>query len=65
MDERENREACIRGTVERSPKARELTKAEINHAVEVAVELSDGRGNRTWGELAEAGFASVRVRRNK
>jgi hypothetical protein len=44
MDERENREACIRGTVERSPKARELTKAEINHAVEVAVELSDGFG---------------------
>jgi len=66
-DERRNREACIRGTIERSAETHRMrmTPAEIDHAVRVGMELSDGRGGRTWGDIADAGIAAVKARRNR
>lgn len=39
-----------------------LTQAELNHAVEVA---NAARGNRSWKDLADVGFAAVKIRREQ
>ena len=64
-DEHFTKEDCLRSTLEHMPEARDLTRAEVDHAVAVGMKVIEGGDNHSWGDLARAGVASVRVRRER